>query len=88
MRKAELDSYKQNMDLRRTFSNKIFILLVCWVIAIFALLVLQGFGSKYDFFNLSDKVLMTFLGATSASVIGVFLLVTKYLFNTKKSKEE
>lgn len=39
-------------------------------------------------FELSDTVLLALIGGTTASVLGLFVIVANYLFNTLKPPED
>jgi hypothetical protein len=75
---AELSDYQQDIDARRTYAKAIFVFMCLWVVGMYSLLVFQGI--TYHKFHLSDSVLITAIGSTTASVIGVFLIVTRYFF--------
>lgn len=51
---AQLKSLRQDIDARKEYATRIFRLIVAWVVAILALLTLQGFGVQG--FKLSDAV--------------------------------
>ena len=44
------------------------------------LLVIQGVFSPWGIFNLSNNVLLAAIGGTTINVIGLFLVVARYLF--------
>ena len=87
---AELQGLTQDIEERKIYARKIFRLIACWVAGVFIILMCQGFlgrsqqttdknGSKLGF-NLSDSVLIAVVSGTTASVIGIFLVVANYLF--------
>ena len=77
--RARLHGLLQDIDQRRIYADKIYDLIVWWLIAIFALLILAGFG-KCIGFNISDKVLITLIGGTTINVLGIFVIVANYIF--------
>jgi len=81
-KRALLVGLLQDIQQRKEFGNKIYWLVVFWVIGILALLATQGFGAFE--FNLSDKVLITLIGGTTLNVLGIFVIVAKYFFKTTK----
>jgi hypothetical protein len=82
---AELDSFKQDTGERKKHARNIFILTCAWVTAVFALLMLQGFGGLYVWhFHLTDSIVLTAIGSTTANIVGVFLIVARYFFPKKK----
>jgi uncharacterized membrane protein len=82
---VELIGAQQDIEERRKYAHRIFCLIVGWLIAVAAILFLQGF---HDFFcgitfNLPVSVLLATIGGTTASVLGIFIIVTKYLFPSR-----
>jgi hypothetical protein len=78
---AELEDYKQDIESRRAYAKNIFTFMCCWIAGIYLLLVFQGFS--YIGFHLSDSVLLAAIGSTTANVIGIFIMVTRYFFSKK-----
>lgn len=96
---------EQDIAARKEYANRIFRLIVGWLIAIFSVLILHGFLSRNDVtfsfrffhwiwpspvvslsklhFELSDPVLLALIGGTTASVLGLFVIVANYLFPKK-----
>ena len=79
--KAELDSFRQDTGERKKYAKNILFLTCIWVGGIYLLLLFQGFG--YQGFRLSENVLLAAIGSTTANIIGVFLIVTRYFFPKK-----
>lgn len=93
----ELESLQQQLveavdthNLRMGYSDKIFILVCIWLTCVLASIIFSGFNIWG--FELSDKVLITFITSTTINVLGLFAIVAKWLFpqngnsNTKKKK--
>jgi len=76
---ARLNNYMDEAKQRRKYALRIFILTCIWVTSILGLVLLQGFSWKG--FHLSDSVLLAAIGTTTANIIGVFLIVTRYFFS-------
>lgn len=74
----ELETLRQDRAQRKWFSIALFLLVTLWLTAVLIILGFDG-GSK-DSFMLSDIVLTTLVGTTTASVLGLFLVVANYLF--------
>ena len=70
----------QDRSERKTYAGRIFRLLIVWLAVVGSILLLHGFSPFTRFNNLSDAVLMTLIGSTTASVVGIFVIVAKYLF--------
>ena len=83
---AQITEYEknsaQNRSERKTYAGRIFRLLIMWLCGVALILFLHGF-SQFTSFNVSDVVLMTLIGSTTASVVGIFIIVAKYLFPQK-----
>jgi hypothetical protein len=56
-------------------------LVAAWIIAVFLLLILQGFS--FLGFKLSDAVLLAAIDSTTVNVIGMLLIVLRNLFPPK-----
>lgn len=76
-KKEELESRRQDREQRGKFSGRIFVFMGIYMFCILAVLVLTGCGV----FTLSDTVLVSLLTTTTADVIGIFIIVAKYLFH-------
>lgn len=79
-RKTDLDleGQKQDQQQRRVFAYWLFGVLCLWLAAILVMLFFQGFS--YRAFTLSDEVLIAALATTTINVIGLFVIVARYLF--------
>ena len=100
-REAELQSFRQDTEQRKSFANRIFILIAIWLVAIFIVLLLVGFlgegakisgtcfGKEFVFapkFKLSDAVIIALIGGTTVNVLGILILVVQYLFPKRTVK--
>lgn len=77
MKKEELESRKQDRKQRGRFSIWIFGFMGVYMFLILVALALSGAGVL----TLSDTVLVSLLTTTTADVIGIFIIVAKYLFH-------
>ncbi len=77
-----LEGLKQDLELREAFAWDIFYLIVAWLILIFLILLLQAFSATIfqHSFRLSDAVLLALIGGTTVNVLGIFIIVVRYLF--------
>lgn len=83
----ENQSFAQDMHQRRSFATSAFRFVCVWMILVVAIViasavfadgvVIRGVLFK---FVLSEKVLITLLCTTTANVIGLLVIVMKYLF--------
>jgi len=70
---------RQLLGHRKGYALGIFSLVIFWLIGIFALLVLQGFGAWG--FHLDSSILLAAIGSTTANIIGVLLIIVKFIFS-------
>ena len=75
---------KQDRDQRKEYGNRLFLLVVGWLASIGLIVFLHGFSHVP--FELSVTVLTTLIGSTTASVLGLFVIVANYLFPKRDSK--
>jgi hypothetical protein len=80
---AHIRGLIQDMAERKKYAGRIFCLLAIWLIGIFLLLLFQGFLSPHNWFSLDDKVMIAAIGGTTVNVIGIFVVVARYLFPQK-----
>lgn len=81
-KEEDLRGKEQDREQRKAYALKIFTLLRGYLICVGLLLLLSGWGVCS--FHLSDAVLITLLGTNCASIISLFVIVTKYLFPNKQ----
>lgn len=81
-RKVENESETQNKQQRKDFAERIYSFAAIYMLGVFLLLFLSG--TETTNFKLSDNVLITLLGTTTANVIGILIIVVTYLFSRKK----
>lgn len=83
---------------RRTYTRNLFILTLFWLIVVVIFVSLTGFSysslnnpkcvENCVNFSLSDNVLIAFITSTTATVIGIFIIVATWLFPSPKAKQE
>lgn len=78
----ELESAKQDRTERKRYASLIFGLICAWLVMLFAVLFFQGLAAFG--FQLQDSVLLALIGGTTANVLGIFVIVAKYLFPSNK----
>lgn len=89
---ADLTHDNDLHELRKRYSLYLFVLVVVWVVTVWATLVFQGFG-KFPHadglaFSLSDTVLVAFITSTTASVLGLFGIAAYWMFGGKKPSKD
>lgn len=77
----ELDRANDLHDERKEYANRLFWLIVCWLIVVVIFVALNVF------FEIHDSVLIAFITSTTVSVIGLFVLVAKWLFPSAHTAE-
>ncbi|WP_314272707.1 hypothetical protein [Hoylesella shahii] len=73
----ELDGRKQDREQRKVFALWIFGLVCVYLLVVLTAVYFVGFGLMV----LNDIVLNVLLTTTTANVIGIFIIVAKYLFH-------
>lgn len=79
--KAQIKKFEDDNEGRREFSRSIFAVTVVWMLLVM-MVVFQCADGRW---HLSDSVLIALITTTTATVIGVFVIVANYLFNKEKS---
>jgi hypothetical protein len=77
-KKAEIGGTIQDIRERKKYAHRSFCLVAVWLFVIGAVIILQGF--KVLGFSLEPEVLMALIGGTTTGIIGIFLIVSRYLF--------
>jgi hypothetical protein len=77
--KAGAKSAFQDIDERKKYANQIFCLVAVWLVLMGVILLWQGFN--WNHFQLSDSVLIAVVTTTTIGVVGLLLVVAKYLFH-------
>ncbi len=84
LKEEELKSREQDRKQRKGFADKIFFMLSIFLLFVCLILVFAGMKflpiKPYPHFELSDNVLIALLTTASANVIGIFIVVVRYLF--------
>ena len=84
---VETHGIEQEQEERKKYAHRVFVLCCCWVSAIYVMLMFAGFGSYVHFkFHLSETILLAAIGSTTANIIGVFLIVVRYIFPDRKER--
>jgi hypothetical protein len=78
-KRLDNDIKEQDKNERKVYANLIFTLVTMWLTIVLVIFVAIG-QNKLSY---SDSVIITLLTTTTANVITLFVLVTKYLFSPK-----
>ena len=65
---------------REKYTKPVFSILAGWLIVVFVIIILQGFGLM----SLSDTVIIALITKTTISIITLPIIVIKYLLSDKK----
>ena len=68
----------QNIEERKKYAHRIYCMISVWLGGVFVILLLAGFN--FLSFRVSDSVLLAVIGSTTVNVLGLFYIVTNYLF--------
>ena len=71
-----IENYSQTIKMRKGFASKNFIIVVAWLIFTAIILLLQGF----NIIVLDRGIMIAFLAQTTIQVIGIYIIVLRYLF--------
>lgn len=79
---------QQDRDERKKYADKIFNLIWLWLLAVISLVLANGceanFGAITTKFNVSEKVLIAIIMGTTINILGLFIIVAKYLFHRSR----
>lgn len=85
-KKEELESRRQDRLQRKIYADNIFTFLCFYMIIVFV--ILYKHGCLFNGFELSNSVVIALITTTTANIIGIFVLVVRYLFNTPNGKNK
>ena len=77
----QLEGLKQDREQRKLFATLIYYFMCAYSGIVLAVVILDG----CSVLNVNSTVLNIMLSTTTANVIGLFVIVAKYLFNRKES---
>ncbi len=75
---TEITSRRVDIALRKKLSGRVFWLTVAWLCSMQLLVLFEGF--RLLSFQLSDTVLLTLIGSTTASIVGLLAWIVRYVF--------
>lgn len=89
---------RQGTTERRRYSGRVFGLVCVWLVFVMFTITAAGLGGYpffsilgvYSFFGfrLSDNVLIALLTSSTATVLGVLLIVVRYLFPSRNGNKD
>lgn len=75
---AQVEELQAQIEYRKRYAGRIFIFVSLWILAIFAVMLADGWGLWG--LEIADPVMVTLVGGTTASVLGIFAIVANYFF--------
>lgn len=84
-RRADRKDREQLTEIKKSYADRSFKFLCLWSIGVFVLFLFSGF--KLWSFKLPNTVLSVLAGSTTVSVVGLFAIIGKGLFNNTSHKE-
>lgn len=79
----ENKDYEQDIELRKKYARKIFKFICWWCTFVVIVIFLQGSTYSLDKMEWNNNVIITLLTTTFAQVLGLMVIVLKYLFQHK-----
>ena len=77
---------RQNIDEREKYAKRVYGLVGWCLFGVAFFVFLQGFDDVD--FQINDKVLIAIITSATANVIGLFIIIVKYLFGGEKEKKK
>ena len=72
---------RRDQAAREVYSERVYLLAINWIVIVLTILCVDGCVQMNSYFEVSDNVMITLIGATTATVLGLFAFVMKYLFH-------
>ena len=76
--RTQVDSMKADIGQREKYGKHVFGLTIVWLLIVLTIVVLQALAV----FGLSESVMITLIGSTTLNIIGLLVIVLKYIFRT------
>jgi len=81
----ELQEAKELHKYRKRYTSRLFWIIVLWLIAVNTYVILTA--TRKSSFDLPESVLIAFITSTTVAVIGLFVIVAKWLFPSPTKEE-
>lgn len=78
------EDLRQDREERKTYAKRIYGLVRQWLGLVLLIVVAHAIGG--ELFNVPEVVLATLVGGTTGSVLGLFWVVSRYLFPDRSSQ--
>lgn len=74
----QLEQFEEIIQSRKDYASKIFQLVVWWLVGLGVVVLMAGW--EFEGFALDKTVLLALIGGTTLNVLGIFTIVTRFLF--------
>lgn len=78
--REDIKDRQQRRKLQKIVAPQIVWLTIGWLVGVFIIIVLSGFGNAFCWFKISDRILLVLLGTATTNVLGLFFILAKHLF--------
>ena len=78
-------SLAQDIRERKHYAKRLFKLVSWWLVGMFMMTIAYGWVDSY--FKPSENVMLALIGSTTVNVLGLFIIVAKYLFPSHKQDD-
>lgn len=75
----EISDRIQDREERKKYAYRTFLFVCAFTIIVLLIIIFAGFSSLLNF-NLNDGVLIALITSSLATIVGIFILVMRYLF--------
>lgn len=82
MREQRKTRFSQDTRYRKYLANWVMLIVPCWLLAVVAIVFLQGFS----IIKLDNEVMITLLATTTLNVLGLAYIVLKGIYPESKEK--
>lgn len=76
--RVRLQGLINDQQARKSWGERVFWLLVAWLLVDFSVVCFQGFG--WGRFHISDSIVITLISTTTVNVLSLGYIVANYLF--------
>ena len=78
LNKQEILDRNQDREERKKYAFRTFIFLCCFTASVLFIIIAAGFSEVINF-SLNDTVLIALITSSLATIVGIFILVMRYL---------
>lgn len=82
--KIKIKKTDSHRDMREKNAKLAFNFSAIWAVFIGIIILLYGFGRKFDFFEMSETAFIFIIGSLTFSILAFYTIVLTFLFKSKK----